>query len=92
MESRCDTALSTLGSLTEGIIVEEYSYFDSLLGVCKSLHPRTYLTPLDVDVLEESNGGIQSSSIRPSCGRNHDAGAMVEGSCRCAFVVQGEVS
>jgi hypothetical protein len=33
MESRCDTALSTLGRLTEGMVAEEYSYFDSLLGV-----------------------------------------------------------
>ncbi|KAF9787009.1 hypothetical protein BJ322DRAFT_1053184 [Thelephora terrestris] len=33
MESQCDAALSSLGSLTEGMVVVEYSHFDSLLGM-----------------------------------------------------------
>jgi len=37
MESCCDTILSTLGRLTEGMVMEEYTYFDSLLGVSKSI-------------------------------------------------------
>ena len=35
MERCCDATLSTLGKLTEGMAMEEYSYFDLLLGVSK---------------------------------------------------------
>ena len=45
MESRCDAALSTLGSLTEGMVIEEYSHFDSLLGVSKPPRVRTPFSP-----------------------------------------------
>ena len=45
MEFFCDTALSTLGRLTEGMVMEEYSYFDLLLGVSKSPHASACLSP-----------------------------------------------
>jgi len=44
MESCCDTTLSTLGKLTEGVMVEEYNYFDLLLGVSKSPRVRASLS------------------------------------------------
>lgn len=44
MESLCDAALTSLGSLTEGMVIEEYSHFDSLLGVSKSPRVRTSLS------------------------------------------------
>lgn len=37
MEFACDAALSAVGRLTEGMVIEEYSNFDLLLGVSKSL-------------------------------------------------------
>ena len=45
MERCCDDALSTLGRLTEGIVMEEYSYFDLLLGVRKNPHACAFLSP-----------------------------------------------
>lgn len=45
MEFSCDAALSTLGRLTEGMVMEEYSYFDLLLGVSKSPRARVRLSP-----------------------------------------------
>ena len=45
MESRCDIALSSIGSLTEGTVMEDCSYFDSLLGVSNSLRVHTSLSP-----------------------------------------------
>ena len=44
MERSCDDALSALGRLTEGVVIEEYSYFDLLLGVRKSFHARAFLS------------------------------------------------
>jgi len=38
MERCCDATLSALGKLTEGMVMEEYSYFDLLLGVSKFPH------------------------------------------------------
>lgn len=35
MERCCDATLSVLGKLTEGMVMEEYSYYDLLLGVSK---------------------------------------------------------
>jgi len=59
MESCCDVALSTLGRLTEGMVIERYSYFDLLLGVGKSLNACVYPSNhINVDVLEKSHGGI----------------------------------
>src|SRR5579872_3046368 len=58
MESHCDDVLSSLGRLTEGMVLEEYSHFDSLLGVSKSLRIHASPSLLDVDVLEESDGRI----------------------------------
>jgi len=45
MGSCCDAALSTLGRLTEGMVMEEYSNFDLLLGVSKSPHTHTCRSP-----------------------------------------------
>jgi hypothetical protein len=45
MEFCCDNTLSALGRLTEGMVMEEYSYFDLLLGVSKSPPTRAYLSP-----------------------------------------------
>jgi len=45
MGSRCDSALSTLGRLTEGMVMEEYSNFDLLLGVSKSPRAHSCLSP-----------------------------------------------
>lgn len=45
MNSRCDAALSSLGSLTGGMAMKEYSYFDSLLGVSGSPCVHTPLSP-----------------------------------------------
>ena len=45
MERCCDATLSTLGRLTEAMVMEEYSYFDLLLGVRKYLHSCEFLSP-----------------------------------------------
>lgn len=45
MERCCDATLSTLGKLTEGMVMEEYGYFDLLLGVRNLLHTRVFLSP-----------------------------------------------
>lgn len=45
MESCCDATLSTLGRLTEGMVTEEYNYFDLLLGVSKSFRARVCVSP-----------------------------------------------
>jgi len=45
MEYCCDAALSTLGRLTEGMVMEEYNYFDLLLGVSKYFRARVCLSP-----------------------------------------------
>ena len=82
MGSCCDVTLSTLGRLTEGMVMEQYSYFDSLLGVGKSLHACACPSNrISIDVLEESHGGIQSPNVCPSRGRDYHLGEMVEGCC-----------
>ena len=45
MEFCCDAALSTLGRLTEGMVIEEYSNFDLLLGVSESSRTHACLSP-----------------------------------------------
>lgn len=45
MERCCDTTLVALGRLTEGMVMEEYSYFDVLLGVRKSLCAYALFSP-----------------------------------------------
>ena len=45
MEFACDAALSAVGRLTEGIVMEEYNYFDLLLGVTKFLLALSHLSP-----------------------------------------------
>ncbi|KAF9654296.1 hypothetical protein BDM02DRAFT_3106606 [Thelephora ganbajun] len=52
VESLCDTTLSTLGRLTEAMVIEEYSYFDLLLGMCwkramEGFKTRTSLLPVE---------------------------------------------
>ena len=44
MERCCDATLTTLGRLTEATVMEEYSYFDLLLGVRRSLSACTILS------------------------------------------------
>jgi hypothetical protein len=44
MERSCDAVLSDLGRLTEDVVMEEYSYFDLLLGVRKSFYAHALLS------------------------------------------------
>lgn len=92
MESQCDGALSRLGSLTESMVMEEYSHFDLLLGVGKCHHVRTLSHRLRIDGLEKGDGRVQNSDVCPSCGRGHYVDTLVEGGCRCLYIIQGKTS
>ena len=66
----CDTTLSALGRLTEGMAVQEYSYFDLLLGVREPPYSYVLLSPRQRQRRHPGREPWEGSKPeRPSCPR-----------------------